>query len=140
MKSPPFHPASRIEDQSLPWGWRYSFLPNEREIASLIRETVVDVVVTARPPCYHGLERTDRTMNPILSCNLIRRFLPSDSNFRLQIYVVLFSTIEHHFSFVFAFVDTAILSYLPVQKTDPRYREISGSSFWKKNIQHTIGG
>ena len=61
----PFHPASRIEGQSLPWGWRYPFLPNGRAIASLVRETVVDVNVTARPPCCHGLERTDRTVASI---------------------------------------------------------------------------
>src|SRR5215467_13927310 len=28
----------------------------------LVRETVVDVIVTAHPPCCHGLERTDRTI------------------------------------------------------------------------------
>src|SRR6266849_8749238 len=61
FKSPFFHPAFLIEDQSLQEGCAISRSLDRLGIAPNVRRSVVKVLAP-RPPCLHGLEGTGRTI------------------------------------------------------------------------------
>src|SRR6266852_7005567 len=61
FKSPFFHPAFLIEDQSLQEGCVISRSFDRLGIAPNVRRSVVKVLAP-RPPCLHGLEGTGRTV------------------------------------------------------------------------------